>query len=107
MKEIGTADMAAPDKNLSRKALFPFVHVEKNWDKMRDPPPERQAPEIGETRVFVPACMVMPSGYQYQLVQLRDYTVRGEIVQVNERGRWYRVRYAMPDGSDAFECFKY
>ena len=65
MKEIDRADLAAPDKDLSRKALFPFSHVERNWDKLPDPPKETPAPEIGTKKAFVPSYMLMESGYQY------------------------------------------
>ena len=51
--------------------------------------------------------MLMESGYQYAVKGTQDFTVWGEVVQVSEAGRWYRVRYTMPDGSEAFECFKY
>lgn len=33
-------------------------------------------------------------------------TVTGEIVQVNEARRWYRVRYKTPQG-ERHECFKF
>lgn len=107
MKEIDRADLAAPDKDSGHRSLFPFVHVERNWDKLPDPPKETPAPEIGTKKAFVPAAMMMPSGCQVAIHEDEDFTVWGEIVQVSETGRWYRVRYTMPDGSDAFECFKY
>lgn len=75
MKEIDRADLAAPDKDLSRKALFPRFHVEKNWDKMRDPPKETPAPEIGTKKTFVPSYMLMESGYQYAVKGTQDFTV--------------------------------
>ena len=34
-------------------------------------------------------------------------TVTGEIVQVNEARRWYRVRYKVRPGCIRFETFKY
>ena len=107
MKEIDRADLAAPDKDSGQRSLFPFVHVERNWDKLPDPPKETPAPEIGTKKAFVPSYMLMESGYQYAVKGTEDFTVWGEVVQVSEAGRWYRVRYTMPDGSEAFECFKY
>ena len=107
MKEIDRADLAAPDKENGRRALFPFVHVERNWDKLPDPPKETPAPEIGTKKAFVPSYMLTDDGHQLNVIGVRDYSVWGEVVQVSERGRWYRVRYAMPNGSEAFECFKY
>ena len=107
MKEIETADKAAPDKDTGHRALFPRFNTVHGIASQPPMPVQAPAPEIGTKKAFVPSYMLMESGSQLNVIGVRDYTVWGVVVQVSERGRWYRVRYAMPDGSDAFECFKY
>ena len=107
MKEIETADMAAPDKDTGHRALFPRFNTVHGIASQPPMPAQAPAPEIGTKKAFVPSCMLMESGSQLNVIGVRDYSVWGEVVQVSERGRWYRVRYTMPNGSEAFECFKY
>ena len=107
MKEIDLADLAAPDKEIGRKSLFPRFNMVHGIASQPPMPVQAPAPEIGTKKHFVPSYMLTDDGHQLNVIGVRDYSVWGEVVQVSERGRWYRVRYTMPDGADAFECFKY
>ena len=75
--------------------------------RIREPLPPRE-PEIGETKIFVPAYMteVHVGGYSLSRHEL-SRPVRGEIVFVHRAHRWLRCRYFRPNGDEAFECFKY
>ena len=65
---------------------------------------EPRAPEVGEKVKFTPAAYLGKSdGFCEDLT----IEVTGEIVQVNEARRWYRVQYEVRPGCIRFETFKY
>ena len=62
------------------------------------------SPEVGGKLKFTPAAYLgKTDGFCEDLT----ITVTGEIVQVNEARRWYRVRYEVRPGCIRFETFKY
>lgn len=62
------------------------------------------SPEVGDKVKFTPAAYLGKSdGFCEDLT----IEVTGEIVQVNEAHRWYRVRYEVRPGCIRFETFKY
>ena len=63
-----------------------------------------KAPEVGDKVKFTPAAYLGKSdGFCEDLT----IEVTGEIVQVNEARRWYRVRYEVRPDCIRFETFKY
>ncbi len=76
-----------------------------------EPGPEpglRWIPEIGDRRTFVPAAF--EGEHQQGLRSIRpdaDAKVTGTVISINEAHRWCRVRFELPGGVPAFECFKY
>ena len=65
---------------------------------------EPRAPEVGGKVKLTPAAYLgKTDGFCEDLT----VTVTGEIVQVNEARRWYRVRYDVRPGCIRFETFKY
>lgn len=79
----------------------------------RDPKPEvlttvGRLPALGDRKTFVPASF--EGEHQQGLTAIRpnaENRVTGTVVYVNEVHRWYRVRFELPGGVPAFECFKY
>lgn len=68
----------------------------------------RPVPEIGDRRTFIPAAF--EGEHQQGLRAIRpeaEAEVTGTVVYVNEAHRWCRVRYDLPGGVPAFECFKF
>lgn len=63
-----------------------------------------KAPEVGDKVKFTPAAYL---GKTDGFCEYLDIEVTGEIVQVNEARRWYRVRYKVRPGCIRFETFKY
>lgn len=63
-----------------------------------------KAPEVGDKVKFTPAAYL---GKTDGFCEYLDIEVTGEIVQVNEARRWYRVRYEVRPGCIRFETFKY
>lgn len=61
-------------------------------------------PEVGGKVKFTPAAYL---GKTDGFCEYLDIEVTGEIVQVNEARRWYRVRYEVRPGCIRFETFKY
>lgn len=62
------------------------------------------SPEVGDEVKFTPtAYLGKADGFCEDLT----VTVTGEIVQVNEARRWYRVQYEVRPGCIRFETFKY
>ena len=76
-----------------------------------EPEPEpglRWIPEIGDRRTFVPAAF--EGEHQQGLRSIRpdaDAKVTGTVIYINEAHRWCRVRFELPGGVPAFECFKF
>lgn len=62
------------------------------------------SPEVGDKVKFTPAAYF---GKTDGFCEYLDIEVTGEIVQVNEARRWYRVRYEVRPGCIRFETFKY
>ena len=65
-------------------------------------------PDIGDRKTFVPAAF--EGEHQQSISTVRpgtDPRVTGEVVQINAAKRWFRVRWTQPDGSAAYECFKF
>ena len=62
------------------------------------------SPEVGGKVKFTPAAYL---GKTDGFCEYLDIEVTGEIVQVNEARRWYRVRYEVRPGCIRFETFKY
>lgn len=63
-----------------------------------------EGPEIGGKVKFTPAAYL---GKTDGFCENLDIELTGEIVQVNEARRWYRVRYEVRPGCIRFETFKY
>ena len=62
------------------------------------------SPEVGGKVKFTPAAYLgKTDGFCEDLT----IEVTGEIVQVNEARRWYRVRYEVRPGCIRFETFKF
>ena len=65
-------------------------------------------PELGDRQTFIPAAF--EGEHQQGLLSIRpaaEARVTGTVVYINEAHRWYRVRFDLPGGVPAFECFKY
>ena len=78
------------------------------WSRIVIAEPGRPAPEIGDRRTFVPAAF--EGEHQQGLRSIRpdaDAKVTGTVIYINEAHRWYRMRYDLPGGVPAFECFKF
>lgn len=58
--------------------------------------------EIGDTYRFRPSANTDHSSGFPEILAVE---VTGTVVQINEEHRWFRVRYAMPGGLEAYECF--
>ena len=86
------------------------VNDEGNPSALRAPPlpgeayPPPAAPEVGDKVRFTPAAYL---GKTDGFCEYLDIEVTGEIVQVNEARRCYRVRYEVRPGCIRFETFKY
>lgn len=61
-------------------------------------------PEVGGKVKFTPAAYLWKTD---GFCEYLDIEVTGEIVQVNEARRWYRVQYEVRPGCIRFETFKY
>ena len=61
------------------------------------------SPEVGGKVKFTPAAYL---GKTDGFCEYLDIEVTGEIIQVNEARRWYRVRYEVRPGCIRFETFK-
>lgn len=72
----------------------------------RLPPEDSQAPEIGDTRTFIPHDLLGEEGLT-GFGRDGDGYVTGVCCYVNTRARWARWEYEHPGGGKAWECFKY
>ena len=93
------------------KALLPNNGISVAGRK--EPEPEILAeygwtPEVGDRKTWIPAAF--EGEHQQGLRSLRpdaEAQVTGTVVYVNQAHRWYRVRFDLPGGVPAFECFKF
>lgn len=71
------------------------------------PPPRTVSPEIGDKVRFTPSGFLTGyGGPKWTPDGFAPVEVTGEIVEVHEEHRWYRVRYEA-FGAVMHECFKY
>lgn len=93
----------------------PLYHplLKNNGLPINQPDPEPPAapawwPEIGDRKTFVPAAF--EGEHQLGLTAIRpsaENRVTGTVVYINEAHRWCRIRFELPGGIPAFECFKF
>lgn len=98
------ASQVEPDE----RALLPNNGLPLFGERLPEPAPVVRPPNLGDQRTFVPAAF--EGEHQQGLRSIRpeaDATVTGTVIYVNEAHRWYRVRFELPDGVPAFECFKF
>lgn len=75
-------------------------------------PPEPDpgmSPEIGDTLEFIPHALWMSclDSTLRTFARTNEVYVTGVCCYINRRARWARYVYLQPDGSKAWECFKY
>lgn len=79
----------------------------------REPEPEAVTewgwrPEAGDRKTWVPAAFQQEHTQGVQSIRpVEDPSVTGTVVYVHPEHRWYRVRFRLPDGTPAYECFKF
>ena len=68
----------------------------------------RETPKVGDLRTFIPSAFDAEHTMSVQSVrQDAPVTVTGTVIEVHEEHRWCRVRYELPNGEAAHECFKF
>ena len=68
----------------------------------------RETPKVGDLRTFVPSSFDAEHSMSVQTIRPdTPVTVTGTVVEVHEDHRWCRVRYTLPSGGTAHECFTY
>lgn len=77
----------------------------------RPAPTNAEGPELGDTRRFLPTAFEY-SGKAGESLLISyglsgEQRVTAEVVYVNREHRYFRTEYIRPDGSPAYECFKF
>ena len=73
------------------------------------PPASGRAPEIGEKKTFIPGSWdETGAGDPRTYRQIgENCRVTGEVIYINAKHHFYRVRYGTATGEAQHECFKY
>lgn len=96
---------AREKERAERKSLYVKVVDRADWVEEPAAPAE---PRIGDRRVFIPSYLTETNcGGMTFVNTLHVREVTWTVVYVHRAHRWLRCRYFRPDGSEAFECFKY